>query len=88
MTYWPYNITSLVIYFVVNLPGYFAHEVALVVLGEAVAGRDCGEGGGAGDVQVEGPELLLGGAGRQQLGQHRAHSGGQAEVTIGSWGRL
>ena len=56
-----------------------------MVLGEAVAGRDGGEGGGTGDVQVEGPELLLGGTGGQQLGQHGAHSGRQAEVTLGSY---
>ena len=52
-----------------------------MVLGEAVAGRDGGEGGGAGDVQVEGPELLLSGAGGQQLGQDRTHTLRQAEVT-------
>ena len=59
-----------ILYFVVNLAGYFAQELPLLVLGQAVAGRHCGEGGRAGDVQVEGPELLLGGARGEQLGQH------------------
>ena len=56
----------------------------MLVLGEAVAGGDGGEGGRAGDVQVEGPELFLRRAGGQQLGQHRAHSGREAEVTLRS----
>ena len=68
---------------IVNLSGGLAHQVASLVLGEAVAGGDGGEGGGTGDVQVEGPELLLGGAGGQQLGEDGAHSVLQVEVRTG-----
>ena len=71
-------------YFVVDLAGYFAEELPVLVLGEAVTGGDGGEGGRAGDVQVESSELFLRGAGGQQLGQHRAHSGREAEVTLRS----
>ena len=42
----------------------------MLVLGEAVAGSHGGEGGRAGDVQVESSELFLRGTGGQQLGQH------------------
>ena len=68
---------------IANLSGGLANQRAALVLGEAEAGGEGGEGGGAGDVQVEGPELSLGGAGGQQLGEDGADAGLQAEVGTG-----
>ena len=55
-------------------PVHLGHHAPGLAPGDAPAGGGQGQVGGAGDVQVQGPELLLLGAGESQLTQHLAHT--------------
>ena len=56
-------------------------DLARPALDDACAGGEVRQVGGAGDVEVEGAELLALPAHRLQLLQHRAHARVQAEVS-------
>ena len=65
-------------------PIHLGHHASSLAPGDAPAGSWQGQVGGARDVQVQGPELHLLGAGEPQLAQHLAHPGRQ----VPAWARV
>ena len=66
-------------------PVHLGHHAPGLAPGDAPAGGGQGQVGGAGDVQVQGPELLLPGAGEPQLAQHLGHPGSQVPARVSAW---
>ena len=61
-------------------PVHLGHHAPGLAPGDAPAGGGQGQVGGAGDVQVQGPELLLLGARESQLTQNLTHTRRQVPV--------